>query len=143
MALKDGLRTLLLAQSSITTLAPAQTIKGISHPSIYVGKVAQGAIPPFIVISRTGHDPMKALDGTTGLAQTEIDIDCFEGTATKAEALAKAVSDYLKDYTGAAGSSDTIDAVLWEDMNDFENPEPNGKDDWQHAVTLTFSIQHH
>lgn len=143
MAIKDGLRTLLLAQSSITTLAPAQTIKGQSISGIFVDRPIQGFKPPFIVISRAGHDPYKAFDGTTGLRSTEIDIDCFEYTEPEAEALATAVSDYLKDYTGAAGGSDTIDAVLWDDVNDFVNSEQDGKDLWRFAVTLSFTIQHH
>lgn len=143
MAIKAGLRTLLLANGSITTLCPAQTVKGISRGSIFVGTIPQGAKPPFIVISRIGHDPMKALDGTTGMVSSEIDIDCFENTEPEAEALATVVKDYLKDYSGAAGGSDTIDAVLLQDINDFENPEQDGNDTWRYAVTLSFEIQHH
>lgn len=143
MAIKAGLRTLLLAQSSITALAPAQTVKGISTPAIFTGTVPQGFKPPYIVISRIRHDPYKALDGTTGIGETEIDIDCFENTEPEAEALATAVADFLKDYRGAAGSSDTIDAVLFEDRSDFENLEQDGKDLWRFAVTLSFTIQHH
>lgn len=142
MAIKTGLRTLLLAQSSITTLAPAQTVNGISFPAIFVGKAKQGVLPPYIVISRIRHDPLKALDGTYGMQESEIDIDCFESTEPEAEALGKAVADYLKDYSGAAGGSDTINAVYFDDINEFENPQPNGKDDWQFAVTLTFTIHH-
>jgi hypothetical protein len=143
MALKTGLRTLLLAQSSITTLCPAQTLQGISYPAICVEALPQGMKPPYIVISSTGHDPMKALDGTTGMASTEIDIECVEYTDDQAEALAKAVSDYLKDYTGAAGSSDTIDAVLWDSKTTFVGQEQDGKNLWRFNVQLSFTIQHH
>lgn len=143
MAIKDGLRTLLLTQSSITTLCPAQTIQGISYSGIFVDKVKQGFKPPYVLISRIGHDPFKSLDGTSGLAATEIDIDCVEYTEPEAEALADAVKAYLKDYTGAAGASDTIDAVLLDDINDFQACETDGKDLWRFAVTLSFTIQHH
>lgn len=143
MALKNGIRTLLLAQSSVTSLCGSQTVDNVSVPAIFVQAPRQGIKTPYVVISRTSHDPMKTLDGTTGMAQTEIDIDCFAATETKADALAKVVSDFFKDYTGVAGASDTIDAVLWEDMNDFENPEGDGSDTWRYAVTLTFTVFHH
>ena len=133
MALKTGLRTLLLAESSITTLSPV----------VYVETVAQGIKPPYIVISSTGHDPMKALDGTTGMEETEIDIECVEYTDAEAEALAKAVSDYLKDYSGAAGASDTIDAVLWDSKTMFVGQEQDGKNLWRFNVQLSFTIFHH
>ena len=142
MAIKDGIRTLLLAQSSITTLAPAQTVGSKSYGAIFVDKVKQGIVPPFIEISRTGSDAMPAMDGTTGMKSTEIDIDCWEWTEPKAEALATVVSEFLKDYSGSAGS-DVIDSVLWEDTNDFKEPEQGGSDKWRYAVTLSFTIQHH
>lgn len=143
MAIKAGLRTLLLAQSSITTLCPAQTVGGTSRDAIFVNKALQGIKPPYIIISRIGHDPYKRLDGTTGMTATEIDIDCYEYTEPEAEAMAVVVKDFLKDYSGAAGASDTIDAVLLDDVNDFINPEESGGDVWRHAVTLSFTIQHH
>lgn len=143
MALKNGLRTLLLAESSITSLVPAQTVDGDSVSAIFVTTADQGAKVPYLVISRTGHDPMKAMDGTTGMAQTDIDIDCYAGTPAEADALATAVEAYLKDYSGAAGGSDTIDCVLFEDKNDFENTEGDGNDQWRYVVTLSFTIFHH
>lgn len=143
MAIKDGIRTLLLAQSSITTLAPAQTVGKKSIDAIFVDKIYQGFKPPYIMISRTGFDPRATLGTTTGIQETEIDIDCFAYTETLAEALAKAVSDYFKDYSGAAGGSDTIDSVEWDDINDFQNDEGNGGDCWRHAVTLSFTVLHH
>lgn len=143
MALKDGLRTLLLAQSSITTLCPAQTHDRRSLDAIFVDKIYQGFKPPYIVISRIGFDALRTLGSTTGMRKTEIDIDCFAYTEPLAEALSVAVSDYFKDYSGAAGSSDTVDSVEWMDINDFQNPEDDGGDVWRHAVTLTFSVLHH
>ena len=143
MAIKSGLRTLLLAEATITALCPAQTLKGVSRDSIFVDKAAQGAKPPFIIISRIGSDPLLALDGTYGMRSTEIDIDCYEATGPEAESLATAVSNYLDDYSGAAGGSDTIDAVLLDDTNDFLVPEEDGKDNIRHVVTLSFTIQHH
>lgn len=143
MSIKTGLRTLLLAESTVTALCPSQTIKGASRGSIFVRKAEQGAKPPFIIITRIDNDPLLALDGTYGMESSEVDIDCYEYTDVKAEALADAVSDYLDDFSGAAGGSDTIDAVLLESRNDFEVPEDDGSDRVRYVVTLSFTIQHH
>lgn len=143
MAIKTGLRTLLLAQSSITTLCPAQTISGKSYDGIFVEKVKQGFKPPYIVISDTTHDPMNTLDGITGMGNSEIDVECVEYTEPEAQALAAAVISYLRNYTGAAGGSDTIDAVQWSNRQTFTGQdEGDGRDVWRFNVVLTFDIQH-
>ena len=142
MAIKDGLRSLLLAQSSITSLCPAQVIGKKTVNAIFVDTIYQGIKPPYITVSRTGSNPRGSLDGTTGIKESEIDVDCFADTETLAEALSVSVSNALKDYTGVAGVNDTIDAVDWNDTNDFQNPEV-GQDLWRHAVTLSFTIFHH
>jgi hypothetical protein len=109
---------------------------------VFIDTADQGVKTPYIVISRTGFDPEKTLGTTTGITRSEIDIDCYAETPADAESLANAVATFFKDYTGAAGGSDTISAVLWEDMNDFENSEGNGNDQWRYAVTLTFTVFH-
>ncbi len=78
MAIEIGLRTLLLAQASITALAPAQTVGGVSFDAVFLDNAAEGVKPPYVIITQTGHDPYKRLDGTGGtLRKTEVDIDCY------------------------------------------------------------------
>ena len=139
-----GLRTLLLAQTSITTLVPSQTLNRVSTPSIFCNSPAQGARPPFIVITITGGDPYLTLDGTYhgGLMTAEVDIDCFAYSAEDAATIEKTVRQYLDDYTGAAGASDTISAVL------HDRPEPGydypaeGFDTKFHYLTTSYLIQY-
>lgn len=142
MAIKEGLRTLLTGQSSITSLAPQQVIGKQTRHAIFVDTATQGIKPPYILISRTSVDLRGGLGATTGIRESEIDIDCFADTSPLAEAIAEAVSTFMKDYSGPAGASDTIDAVEQVSVADFQNPEV-GQDVWRHAVTLTYSIFHH
>lgn len=142
MAIETGLRTLLLAESTITTLAPAQTIKGQSYNAIFCEHPVQDFLPPFVLISLIDFDPMKYLSTTSGMETTEIDIDCYERTYVRAIALGKAVSDYLKDYNGAAGASDTINAVFWEGKRYDKIFDADGRDVRQHIISLNFRIQH-
>jgi hypothetical protein len=126
MAIEIGLRTLLLAQASITTLAPAQTVGGVAFEAVFLDNPAEGVKPPYVIITQTGHDPYKRLDGTGGtLRKTELDIDC-----------------YASNYVGAAGASDTINAVLWENARDDTISTGDGRDQRHYVRSLQFSIQH-
>lgn len=117
MAIEQGLRTLLLAESTVSTLL-GQSTKGV-----YVGQSPQNAIEPFIEIHVISMDPLKALGGTSGLRFTDLDIDCKARTQPDASALADAVEAYIRDKTGSAGS-DTINAVLLNDRpQDIEPPD--------------------
>ena len=107
MAIEIGLRTLLLAQASITTLAPAQTVGGVAFDAVFLDNAAEGVKPPYVIITQTGHDPYKRLDGTGGtLRKTEVDIDCYASNRPASITLAGAVETFLRDYVGAAGVSD-------------------------------------
>lgn len=137
-----GLRTLLAAQSSITSLAPSQTIEGISRPSIFNEEPPQGAALPFIVITQTDHDPLPTLDGTYGMEMTTFSIDCYTNELPAGQTLRKAVSDFLKDYSGAAGASDTINAVIWQGNSYRKLVNPDGTDTRQRIASSSYLIQH-
>lgn len=144
--IEAGIRTLFLAQSSITTLVPAQTIDTKSFSGVFVQQSKEGFKPAsgkgLIVIERTGRDPMVALDGTYGMQSSDITVNCIAKASDDADAIANAVTDYFKDYTGAAGS-DTIDAVIWTDSNMDDYPPPDGTDVPWKVVALEFTVQHH
>jgi hypothetical protein len=143
MAIEIGLRTLLLAQASITALAPAQTVGGVSFDAVFLDNAAEGVKPPYVIITQTGHDPYKRLDGTGGtLRKTEVDIDCYASNRPASITLAGAVETFLRDYVGAAGASDTINAVLWENARDDVILTGDGRDQRHYVRSLQFSIQH-
>ena len=141
MTIKDGLRTLLLAQSSITTLAPAQTVSRQSISAIFVESAMQGFIPPFIHIERTSFTPLRFINTTTTAGISEIEIDCYENTEPLAEALALAVANYIKDFSGTAGSA-TIHRVNWTGSMNFRTEENDGGDVRRHIATLNLSVFH-
>lgn len=135
------LRTLLLAQSSITTLAPAQTVNRISVPAAFVDSAQQGFEPPFIVISNTNSQPIVCSDGTKEFRTADIDIDCYSYSRASSRTLADAVRTYIDDFSGTAGAN-TIHAVIWQDENDFAVKPQDGRDTRWYVTTETFSIQY-
>lgn len=141
MAIETGLRTLLINEASITTLVASQSVRGSTCPGVFVEHPVRGFQLPYILIHQVGIDPMVCLDGTTGMESYEIDIDCYAVEAHDAIAIGNAVSDYLKDYTGAAGADDTINAVIWQGKRMDVIQEGEGRDVQYHIVSLSFQIQ--
>jgi hypothetical protein len=141
MSIETNLRTLLLAQSSITTLVPAQTIGGTSYPGIFDEHPVQGFKPPFILISLIDDDPMLTLGTTGGLEKTSIDIDCYAFSKPAAYAIGSAVKAFLQDYKGAAGTG-TISAVEYQGRRYDAIYEAQGRDVREHIVSLNFEIYH-
>lgn len=140
----EGLRTLLLAQAGITALVPAQTVGTVSVPGIFVASAVQGFDPPYVVITITGGDPYLTLDTNSETLKTvELDIDCFSYDKTAASSLDRTILVFLDDYTGAAGASDTIKAVVdfGEGVPGYENPQ-EGRDTKLHYVSRQYEIQY-
>jgi hypothetical protein len=141
--IETGLRTLLLAQSSITTLAPAQTVGGLSVDAVFLDHPVEGVKAPYVLITLTSHDPYKRLDGTGGtMRRSDFDIDCYASNRPASIALAGAVETFLRDYVGAAGASDTINAVLWESSRNEVVSLGDGRDARHYVRSLSFIIQH-
>jgi len=134
MAIEQGLRTLLLAQSSISTLL------GEATKGVYVMQAPQNAVEPYIEIHVMSMNPLLHLGTTGGVRFTEIDIDCKARTLPEATSLASAVETYIDDLTGAAGS-DTVNAVLLNDRAQDVEP-PDGKREYGRFVeTIDAQIQ--
>lgn len=117
MAIEEGIRTLLLAESTVSTLL------GEATKGVYVDHAPQNAVLPYVEIHNTSMNPMLHLGTTGGMRSSELDIDCKAATGEAARALADAVEAYIDDYSGAAGS-DTINAILLQDrVRDVEPPD--------------------
>lgn len=128
----EGLRTLLLAQSSVTAV--------VGTDGIFVTAAGQRADLPYIVIARVSDEKYKGLDGVLTLKHCEVDIECWHKTQSGAAALAKIVGDYLDDFSGATGGAETIKAVHHIDDDDTFDPPESGGQIQEFATILTFEM---
>ncbi len=142
MPITTGLRTLLLTQTGITAICKPQRIGSVTFPGVFNEYPAQGFAPPFVLISQTSLDPLVALDGTYGLRFTDFDFDCYSRDYTEAVQLGDIVEAFIKDYTGQAGPSDTIKAVIFENRRYDEVFEDQGGDTRQHIQEISVVIHH-
>jgi len=142
--IEEGLRTLLLAESTVTGLVD-QT-KGGEFKGVYVDDAPQGSPFDYVLITNLDDSHNNTLEGGdyTGAGAmhvAEIDIDCKSRTPGAAKALASAVIAYLADYSGAAGSQ-TILAVVFQDRTSGVEPATSGEGHSVHVETLDFLIQY-
>lgn len=129
----EGLRILLLAQSSVTDLAGTR---------IYVTAAKQGITQPYIVIDRVDNEKYKGLGGYLSTQHCEVDIECWASTQTAAAALAKVVSDYLDDFSGATGGSETVLASHQVgDVDNYATP-PSGSEITEFVTILNFEFDY-
>ena len=148
MAIETGLRTLLLSQPEITGIAKDQSVQGVVYRGVFNEHPVEGFFPPFVLISQMSLDPLAHLGATSGLRFDEFDIDAYSRSYPEALALSQAIQDFLfppdgsGDYTGPAGTDDTIKAVVFEDKRYDEVFEAQGQDIRQHIVSLTIQVQH-
>ncbi|MCH7700663.1 MAG: tetratricopeptide repeat protein [Planctomycetes bacterium] len=80
----------------------------------------------------------KAADASE-IFSANIDVDCKAATALGAVNLAAAVKDFLRDYTGAAGSQ-TISAVNLNGEGDSPENPIDASDVARHVTTLELTI---
>lgn len=139
MRIATSLRTLLIAQSTITALAPSQTVGGVSYRGVFNENPVQGFRTPFVLIAHINDDPMKTLGATAGLSKWNVDVDCYGKTFTEASELCEAVKAFLVDYKGSAGPN-TIDAVELQDTRYDAIYEAQGRDVREHILSLNFDM---
>lgn len=116
----EGLRTLLLAQSTVTDI--------VGSSGVYVTAARQSGTRPYIVLDRVDDEKYKGLAGYLSTTRRcEIDIECWGKTQSSASALAKVVSDFLDDFSGATGGTETIlSANQVGDTDNFDPPDSGG-----------------
>jgi hypothetical protein len=134
VAIGTNIRTLLLAQASITGELASTT-------ACYTDKTDQNKPLPYLVITQITEDPMKVLGATTGLRATEFYIDCVATSRPGADDVADAVEAFITDYTGPAGGS-TIRAVLLNDRAHDAIPVGQGTENYKFVTTLSIEVQH-
>lgn len=113
-----GLKTLLRAQSSITDLVDQRVFEVAAR---------QGTPQPYIVIDRVSDPKHDTLGGVLGSRMAEVDIECWAATPAAAAALAKVVSDFLDDYTGAAGSETILSSHHMDEEDTYDPPQSGGE----------------
>ena len=137
-----GIRTLLLAEATITAVLPSQIINRVTVPSIFVDNPIQRAQPPFCVINGITEDPMLTLaEANFGLRTSEVDIDVWAYDEPTGRSAMNTIRTYFDDFSGTAGDY-TIKAVLWQDEAYRYVRLDEGRDTRFHVSTTSYLVQY-
>lgn len=135
MSLEVGLRTLWVAQSSITGAVSGSTA------AIFATTADQRTAVPYIVYRFGDTDVQNRLDSSSLQHRSDVLVECYSDRFSEAVDLRDAVYEFMKDYTGAAGDQ-TIHGVLASKGGmDFEQPVDGGSQG-KHIAELSLDIAH-
>ena len=117
MSTESDLIDYMLANSPITNVVGSRIFRA--------GSAKQNETLPYITLQRVGTAFHDASDGSTGLVNPLVQVDCYDDTPEEATTLAALVHALLKDVrpsTGIAGTS--IRSVIPQgQLEDFDLPE--------------------
>lgn len=98
----SGYRTYLLTKSAVTTITS----------TIMMQNLSQNTTLPAIVITLIAGDRWGHLTGASGVADSVVQVDCYQTTPALARTLADAVYGVTDYYAGAMGSVDVQTALV-------------------------------
>lgn len=131
MSLKSSLITYLRAQAAISDIA-GQRVR-----LQYAESSDRGTA--YITVTQVSGDHKQYMTAATGKVIGRIQIDCYETSPIKAEALADAVRGELDGYRGTMGDV-FISMCHLDDARDSETPPIEGSARGVYAVQLDFKI---
>lgn len=135
MSLEVGLRTLWIAQASITGAVSGSTA------SVFASTADQDTGTPYVVYRFGDTDPQNRLDSSSLQHRSDVMVECYAERFSHAVDLRDAIYEFMKDYTGAAGDQ-TIHGVLARKGGmDFEQPFDGGRRGL-HIAELSLDIAH-
>lgn len=129
--MEEALIAYLLADAGVAALVATR---------VTPGKRTQGGDLPAIVFHLVSGAPEYDDQGTTGLVDSTIQIDCWASTYTGAKLVARAVKAALQDFDGTIDGVE-FQAVFLEAERDFA-PSGGGQAEYLHRTSLDFNPWH-
>lgn len=110
---EDAIRTILLADGTVSGLVGTRIRPHAAHPSDDY---------PYIVYFRISTRHIESFDGSAGLAGARIQVQCWDETFSTVQTLSNAIRAVLQGYSGTVGG-DVIQGIsILDELDDFEPP---------------------
>lgn len=100
-------------------------VTAIVGTDVFMGAAEQDQTPPYIVFNQIGKVPENHLTGTSPLARTVIQVNCYETKPGLLDTLAAAVIAAMRRFSGTMGTgaaTATVRDVLIDDDRDTYDP---------------------
>jgi len=112
--------------SDIVEYAIFELLDGLAGGRVYALRAPQNVTTPFIIFQRTGGDRWRNINGPSGMAQVEMQIDCYADDFYASKSLADSVENILDGYrntvyygSGSPQSSVRIAGITLQSESDI------------------------
>ena len=122
----------LLTQSPTLQTAVGVDANGVTR--VYNILAPQGAIVPFLVLSRISTGDHYSMAGTTGIRDGLFQITCYATSYKSSRNISKDVRQILQNYTGTLPDGTVVIATFVE--KDFDLPYEVGAKNWVYPSVL-------
>ncbi len=132
----NNIRTYLLTISAVTDLLGTTT-------EIFTDRLPQrgGYTLPAIVLNVFGGRYVQHLTGSSNVARTRLQLECWADDRPAANALLEAVRKNLEHYPGAAGD-DTVDISIGVNPRYLYEPPKDASEAGLYSATVDFLVWH-
>lgn len=121
-----------------------ERLKTLAGGKVYVAAAPENAVAPFIVFQRVIGERWKALAGSTGQANANMQIDCYATSYYAAKALAIEVEELLDSYAGnvyyGTGSPQNFVKILGSSLQSESDLIDETDSPLLHRVLSTYQV---
>ncbi len=89
-----------MTEKKLVLKAIVELLKGLAGGNVFVGAAPDNAEAPYIVIQKPTSERYRAINGPSGLARADVQVDAYAGGTYDAQALAAEVETILDGYKG-------------------------------------------
>lgn len=122
----------------ISRLEAVTGVTNLVSSRIYV-MVPQNAIYPLIRMQRIGSDHNQEMNGSAGVVEAIVQIDCIGRKAKQAKDVAEQVRLALQGWKGSQGGTE-FRSILLTDQRDLEEPDQQGGEFGHFRVSMDFTV---
>lgn len=125
-----------MPEDLVSFIAGSTAISTLVSTRVHYGQIPQSSAYPHIWCKTTTDNEELTMDGTGGLHEAFVDLECAAKTESEAQALADVVKPRMHGYKGTMGSS-TAQGIFLSDKDDEYIPFSNQSDDGVHVIAYT------
>lgn len=122
----EDLRTFITGSTAVTALVSTR---------VHYNHLPEQSSYPHVWFRTAGDNEELTMDGTGGLHEAQIDLECAGLTETSAQAVADAIKPRLHGYKGAMGNI-TAQGIFVSDKDDDYEPFSNQSDEGVHVIAF-------
>lgn len=125
-----------MPEDLLSYIAGSTSVTALVSTRIHYNQLPETSEYPHIWFKTTTDNEELTMDGTGGLHEAFVDMECAARSESQAQAIADVLKPRLHGYKGTMGSS-TAQGIFVSDKDDEYIPFSNQSDEGVHVVAFT------